>query len=213
MILGVILVILIDGLTAALFRSLPIKCANFKKRIFIVSKKEKLFYEKIKIKNWKDKIPEIGHFTGFRKNKVLDPKNPEYIKRFLHEICYGEMGHFARMFTGIFLLLIPWFKSFWIYLCIVIIIINAFLNLLPIFFLIYNSFTLYSIYSTNFISHNLHLYSQKVPASLYPEPFVYTYVIFNLRICFLLCLCRYRLQNWAQLLIYQNRYQRHTCTF
>ena len=147
MILGVILVILIDGLTAALFRSLPIKCANFKKRIFIVSKKEKFFYEKIKIKNWKDKIPEIGHFTGFRKNKVLDPKNSEYIKRFLHEICYGEMGHFASMFTGIFLLLIPWFKSFWIYLCIVIIIINAFLNLLPIFVLRYNSFTLYSIYT------------------------------------------------------------------
>ena len=37
-------------------------------------------YNKLKVKKWKDKIPEIGHFTGFRKNKISDPKNPEYIK-------------------------------------------------------------------------------------------------------------------------------------
>lgn len=146
MALGVCLVIIIDGITAAIFRALPIKFANFEKSIFIVSKKEKNFYRKINIVKWKDKIPEIGHFTGFRKNKIVEPKNPEYIKRFLHEICYGEMGHFFSIFAGFLLMLIPWFYPLWFHVSLIISIVNGVLNLLPIFVLRHNSFTLLSIY-------------------------------------------------------------------
>lgn len=136
------MVIIIDGLTATLARLMPETVADFNKKIYVVSKSEKNFYNKLKIKTWKEKIPEIGHFTGFRKNKVLQPKNPTYIKRFLMEICYGEIGHFASIFTGVFLLLFGWIKPYYLPICIVIIFVNAILNILPIMVLRYNSYSL-----------------------------------------------------------------------
>ena len=68
--LGVVAVILVDAITACLCRALPMRCANIEKSIFKVGQKEKRFYEKCKIRKWKDLIPEIGHFTGFRKIKL-----------------------------------------------------------------------------------------------------------------------------------------------
>ncbi len=144
--LGIILVIAIDGITSAICRFLPKGCANFNSKIYLVSKKEKKFYDNIKIKSWKEKIPEIGHLTGFRKNKVIDPKNKDYIHRFLTEICYGELGHFISQFTGLLLLLLPFFKPIWVILCIVIVAVNAILNLLPLFVLRYNSYALLRVY-------------------------------------------------------------------
>ena len=104
-ILAVVLVILVDALVATIARLLPKKCANHAYRIFSVSAKERKFYEKLKIRKWKDKVPEIGHFTGFRKNKIAEPKNVEYLDRFLLEICYGEIGHFFGLFFGFAILL------------------------------------------------------------------------------------------------------------
>lgn len=50
-----------DALIAAFVRhALPSKWFDHKKSVFTVEKKEKLFYEKIKIRKWKDKIPEWG---------------------------------------------------------------------------------------------------------------------------------------------------------
>lgn len=142
MFVGIIIIILINGLTAAICRMMPLNCADFNKKIYKVSKKEKNFYDKLKIKKWKEKVPEIGHFTGFRKNKINEPKNPEYIKRFLYEICYGQLGHFISMFTGFLLILIPWFDMFWLAMSLYIAIIAAILNLLPLMVLRYNSYTL-----------------------------------------------------------------------
>lgn len=139
---GIILVIIIDGITATIARIMPKKVADYNNKIFVVSRGEKNFYNCLKIKAWKEKVPEIGHFTGFRKNKVLEPKNPEYIKRFLMEICYGEIGHFASIFTGATLLLLNWFNPYWLSLCLVIVIVNAILNILPIMVLRYNSYSL-----------------------------------------------------------------------
>ena len=98
--LAIVIVILIDGLVATVCRLLPARCADETKKIYAVGQKEKKFYEKLKIRSWKDKIPEIGHFTGFRKNKIVDPKSVEYLNRFLLEACYGELGHFFSVFAG-----------------------------------------------------------------------------------------------------------------
>ncbi len=146
MILGIFIVIIIDGVTAAISRALPTKFANFNSKIFLVSKSEKNFYDKLRIKKWKEKIPEIGHFTGFRKNSIAEPKNPDYIKRFLVEICYGEIGHLVSVFTGFLLLLLPWFNPHWLAISLVISIVNGILNLLPVFVLRYNSYSLLLIY-------------------------------------------------------------------
>lgn len=139
---AVVLVILVDGLVATIARLLPKKCANHEYKVFSVSLKEKKFYEKLKIRKWKEKVPEIGHFTGFRKNKIIEPKNVEYLNRFLLEICYGEIGHFFGVFFGFVILLIHPIHHAWLAISIPVAIINGILNIPLLFVLRYNSFKL-----------------------------------------------------------------------
>ncbi len=135
---AVALVILVDALVATIARLLPKKCANHEYKAYAVSAKERKFYEKLKIRKWKDKVPEIGHFTGFRKNKVAEPKNVEYLERFLLEICYGEIGHFFGLFFGFAILLLYPIHSAWLAISIPVAIINALLNIPLLFVLRYN---------------------------------------------------------------------------
>ena len=70
-VVGVIAIIAWDGIMAFLIRRLlPMSWFAPGKRIFQVSKKERKFYIGIKIKSWKDKVPELGGFTSFHKNEL-----------------------------------------------------------------------------------------------------------------------------------------------
>lgn len=140
--LATAIIAVIDGLTAGISRSLPAKFADEKKKIFIVSAKEKKFYEKLKIRKWKDKVPEIGHLTGFRKNKIADPKSVEYLDRFLLESCYGQIGHFFSCVFGFIIFAFFFISPAWWVVCIPVSIINIFLNLPSLIILRYNSYKL-----------------------------------------------------------------------
>ena len=140
--LAAVLVIAIDALVATVCRLLPKRFADSSDTFYQVTQKEKKFYEKLKIRKWKDKIPEIGHFTGFRKNKIADPQSVEYIERFLLEACYGELGHLWIMPIGFVILALFFISETWIALAVPVAIINAILNLLPVFVLRYNRYKL-----------------------------------------------------------------------
>ena len=140
--IGVVFEILVDGLVATIARLMPAKFADHTKKIYQVSAKEKKFYEKLKIRLWKDKIPEIGHFTGFRKNKLAEPQSVEYVERFLLESCYGELGHFFSLFLGFTVLLLYPLSDVWFALAIPVAIVNFFLNLPSLLVLRYNSYKL-----------------------------------------------------------------------
>ncbi|MBR2023064.1 MAG: hypothetical protein IJ996_00920 [Clostridia bacterium] len=140
--LAIVTVILVDGLVATVCRLLPQRFANSADTFYQVSQKEKKFYEKLKIRKWKDKIPEIGHFTGFRKNKIAQPQSVEYVERFLLEACYGELGHLWIMPIGFVILALFFISETWIALAIPVAIINAILNVLPVFVLRYNRYKL-----------------------------------------------------------------------
>ncbi len=140
--LAAVIAVCLSGLTATICRLLPKKCADHNKKIFQVSAKEKKFYEKLNIRKWKDKVPEIGQFTGFRKNKIVDPKSVEYVERFLLEIAYGELGHFFNLFTGFLLLLLFPIYEHWLAVGIPVAIVNALLNLPSLLILRYNSYKL-----------------------------------------------------------------------
>ena len=140
--IGVVFEILVDGLIATIARLLPAKCADHTMKAYHVSAKEKKFYEKLKIRMWKDKIPEIGHFTGFRKNKLADPQSVEYVERFLLESCYGEIGHFFSLFFGFTVLFLYPLSDVWFALAIPVAIVNFFLNLPSILVLRYNAYKL-----------------------------------------------------------------------
>ena len=139
---AIVTVILVDGLVATVCRLLPKRFANSADKFYQVSQKEKKFYEQLKIRKWKDKIPEIGHFTGFRKNKIAQPQSVEYIERFLLEACYGELGHLWIMPIGFVILALFFISETWIALAIPVAIINAILNVLPVFVLRYNRYKL-----------------------------------------------------------------------
>ena len=139
---AIVIIILVDGLVATVCRLLPKRFADSSDTFYQVTQKEKKFYEKLKIRKWKDKIPEIGHFTGFRKNKIADPQSVEYIERFLLEACYGELGHLWIMPIGFVILALFFISETWIALAVPVAIINAILNLLPVFVLRYNRYKL-----------------------------------------------------------------------
>ena len=138
-----VLVIAIDAVTASVARwGLPRRCADCEKRIYTVGVREKAFYERIRIRKWKEKIPELGHFTGFRKNKIANPKDGAYIRRFLTEICYGELGHFFSCITGFGTLILPMPAKGARAIATAVSFVNAGLNILPFFVLRYNSYKL-----------------------------------------------------------------------
>ena len=144
-VIGVIAVIAWDGLMAFLIRrALPMSWFSPGKKIFNVSKKEKKFYQSIKIKSWKDKIPELGGFTSFHKNELSSSNDVEYLKRFIIESNYGVVIHIENALLGFMIFLIPMCSSpsIWI----PIFAVNLVLSMLPVFVLRYVTHTLNRLY-------------------------------------------------------------------
>lgn len=147
-VVSTIAVIAIDAITATIVRLLPQKWFNpFYKR-FKVFKWEKNFYHKLGIKKWKDLVPEIGHFTGFRKNKVKEPDNNEYIYRYLMEACYGRVGHYASFYTG-FLIIFLFPLKYWNCIGLPVAIVNVIMNSMSWVILRYNTPKLMAVYRRN----------------------------------------------------------------
>lgn len=71
----------------------------FKEREF-----EKNFYAILRIKVWKDKVPELGKLSNFKKDKLYDAKNPAYLKEFIMQGCRAELLHIFSALSGFFAL-------------------------------------------------------------------------------------------------------------
>lgn len=148
-VLSVLLVIVVDGIVAFIVRwLLPKKWFSLINEKKGASKKERLLLEKLGIKKWKDKIPELGSFAGFRKNKLVDPKNNEYVFRFIAEINYGIAVHRLSIIFG-FLIIFMFPLSLWLSVGLPIGIINGFYNLLSLEILKYNLPKLIVLYKFN----------------------------------------------------------------
>lgn len=80
---------------------LPDKWFSDKVKIFNVSKKEYNFYIKVlRIKNWKDKVLELGQLNGFKKDKLDDDVNIEYLRKFVIECNCGFVEHLLSIVFG-----------------------------------------------------------------------------------------------------------------
>lgn len=90
----VLFAFLVDGVIACLARVLPKKLFEPDRKRFTVSDREKKFYDRLKIKSWKDKIPETGALLKiFDKTKIENSEDPAYLHTFLRETCYAEIMH------------------------------------------------------------------------------------------------------------------------
>ena len=135
--------LLIDAIVAFIGRRLPKKWMDPNKKIFTTSNREMKFYEKIGVRKWKDKVPELGGFTSFHKNKLSDPWNNEYVERYMLEACYGVIIHLFSPFFGFLIVLLDYkmytgWSWMWLTIMIPVAIVNAILIVLPAFILKYN---------------------------------------------------------------------------
>lgn len=132
------LAVLISAIVAFFVRQiLPEKLFDANRMDIKVSKKEIRFYEKIGVKKWKDLVPELGFFAGFRKNKIENPKSIEYVDRFILEINYGIYVHLVSVFTS-FLVVLIYPLKYCLMFGIPVAIVSVILHLMPLFSLRYN---------------------------------------------------------------------------
>ena len=145
---------IIDAVVAFVGRRLPKKWMDPNKKFFQASKKELAFYEKIGVRKWKDKVPELGGFTSFHKNKLSDPWNNKYVERYMLEACYGVVIHFASPFFAFLIILLDYkmytgWSWMWLTIMLPVAIVNAVLIGLPTFILKYNLPKLKMLYDIN----------------------------------------------------------------
>ena len=116
------------------------------RRLFSVGKREFSFYKRIKIGRWKDKIPELGCFTGFSKSNLGDTNNVSYLKRYIVEINYGTVIHLVNAHTGFLVIFVPYCDEVYIWLPVMV--VNYILSMAPVFVLRYTSHMLGKIYKS-----------------------------------------------------------------
>ena len=116
---------------------MPNKWFSMDNKHYHVSKRAQAFYEKLQIRKWKDKVWELGGLGGFRKNKLSQPTNSEYIERFIVESHKGILTHRIGYFVG-FLGIFIFPLKYALGIGIPVAIVNLILNALPVMILRYN---------------------------------------------------------------------------
>ena len=138
----------IDALVAILVRILPKKWVNPFNKIYKVRTWETKLYLKLKVRNWKDKIPETGKaLAGFGKDKVLDMNDNRYIYKFMEETVYAEVMHVISAVLSIFVILIN--LKLWYIVGLPMAIVNFVIQILPVIVQRYNRPKLALLYERN----------------------------------------------------------------
>ncbi|MBQ1943155.1 MAG: hypothetical protein II368_05895 [Clostridia bacterium] len=137
----------LDAVIACLTRALPKKLFAVERKRYAVSDKEKKCYDKLKIKAWKDKIPETGALLKiFDKTKVTSPEDPAYLALFLRETAYAEIMHIYSAPLGFILLLFAPGALKWT-IALPVILVNFFLQIPPVLVQRYNRHRLQKLYA------------------------------------------------------------------
>lgn len=143
-IFATICVIAVDGLTALLVRRLPQAWFRPGLTFYEVSQRERKFYRKLGVKCWKDKVPELGMFTGFHKDHLADSRDAAYLGRFLLESNYGVVIHWVNALFGFLILCMPGCGG--ISYTLPVALVNFVLSVMPAIILRYNTPGLLRLY-------------------------------------------------------------------
>ncbi len=139
----IVVAVALDGLAAWLIRSMPEKLFDYRKKIFQTGRRKQAFLKAIRVRDWKDRVPELGMFTNFRKNRLSHPQDADYLARYILEACYGIVIHYVSVPVS---LLIPLFdfgmyfgrSNLWLTVALPVTVVNAVLIVLPAFILEFN---------------------------------------------------------------------------
>ena len=128
----------LDGLIAIIINKMPDTLFSVSNPIYNVSELEQKLYKKLKVRNWKDKVWELGGLGGFSKKNLANPNSPEYIEKFIIECNKGVLTHRLSYPIGFLpMLFIPNVCACSIALPVAM--VNLFLNILPTLALRYNT--------------------------------------------------------------------------
>lgn len=141
---SIVMVIVLDGIVAALVHKLPERLADPYR--FKEGKNERKIFKFIKIKKWKDHIPEIGELTvDFAKDELESGSDSKYLYKFLIEMGYAEIDHTISCIVGFLIIfMIP--LRYWFFIGIPVGIINIIFNLLSGLIQRYNRPKLLKVY-------------------------------------------------------------------
>ncbi len=128
----------LDGLIAIIINKMPNRFFGVDNKYYNVSQREKSFYKRLGVRRWKDKVWELGWIGGFSKKSLLEPKNPEYIERFIIESNKGVLTHRLGYFAGFFAML-TMFNICSLTIALPVAVVNLFLNILPTIVLRHNT--------------------------------------------------------------------------
>lgn len=143
-VVATVAVIAVDGITAFVVRRFPGKWFRPGLAFYDVSSKERKFYQHLGIKKWKNRVPELGMFTGFHKDHLQDAKDVSYLERFLLESNYGFVIHLVNAMFGFFILCLPYCGAAQYALPVAL--VNFVLSLMPAAILRYNTPGLFRLY-------------------------------------------------------------------
>lgn len=145
--IALVCVVAADAIIALIVRFIPEEKIDPFAPIFSCGNKEKKFYKFIRVRLWKDYIPETGKYLcHFAKDEVADPTNNTYILRFLRETCYASLMHFISFWAGFIVMM---FLPIPMSITLPIMSVNAVLQFLPICVQRYNRPRLIMLYKRN----------------------------------------------------------------
>lgn len=128
----------LDGLIAYLIHLMPNRYFGVDNPWFEVSQYSNDMFKALKVRKWKDYVWELGGLGGFSKKSFTDPKNPEYVERFIIECNKGVVTHRLSYPIGFLAMLtVRGLCAFTVAFPIAI--VNIFLNILPTLVLRYNT--------------------------------------------------------------------------
>jgi hypothetical protein len=103
-----------------------------------VSKRETRLYKRLKVRQWKDKVWELGGLGGFSKKSLRAPDDPAYIETFIVECHKGVLTHRLSYPIG-FLAMLTLPNICALTIALPVALVNLFLNILPTMVLRYNT--------------------------------------------------------------------------
>lgn len=134
----------LDGTIAIIINKMPDRWFHVDNALFSISEAEKRFYQKVRVRQWKDKVWELGGLGGFSKKNLKAPNDPAHIEKFIVECHKGVLTHRLAYPIGFLAMLtLPGVCSLTIALPIAV--VNLFLNILPTLVLRYNTPLLKSV--------------------------------------------------------------------
>lgn len=146
-VIHIVAVFIIDAIVAFVINKLPKKWFNYKSSVFKIYNWENSFYNHLKIRKWKEHIPELGMLAGFRKNKIKEPNNNDYLSVYLEQSCIGITVHSYSILLGFLIFLIK--PKYFFFFALPVSITNGIIHFLSLSILRYNVPKLIRLYERN----------------------------------------------------------------